>query len=267
MNTLSKMHKFFAQLIWNKLSAQFQKTICRLWVIPFQLSLSRFFIPLFCKRYKLTSTKLEKFIPLSREKSYLSFQDFFARRLASPLKVDSHAIWPCQGHVCEHGQVANLNHVTVKGQKKTVHGIFNKRQDEIPNDYFFVNIFLHNHHYHHLHMPKNARITHIEHISGQLNFLRPWLYSPSQISEPSLVNERVVIECEDSSLRKFYVCLVGGMGVGTIKLLEKVSIGAQLEVGDELGYFLLGSTCCLLLPWAISGLEYLKSVNAGQALE
>ena len=267
MKLSTLLNKHFARLVWNPLPGAFQREISHLLSPLYQSSFSRYFIKSFCGRYRLASGELDRYLPASLNADYQSFQDFFTRRLAVPLKVDSDAAWPCQGYVCDYGRVGDLAPVEVKGQVLPIRYIFNRDETAIPDDYFFTNIFMHNHNYHRFHAPINGRVKKIEHLPGQLVFLRPWLYRRSRVSEPSFRNERVVIEIEcERTGKPWFISFVGGMGVGKIRLADSVEIGSRVEVGQEIGLFLLGSTCCMAIPNVIGGLEYLQQVDVGHSL-
>jgi phosphatidylserine decarboxylase len=197
---------------------------------------------------------------------YSSFQDFFTRKLLVPIPKGKFEIWPCQGAVCDFGIIKNLDSTKIKGENKIVPIIFGSSSKEIPENYFFINIFLHNYNYHRFHSPINGTVKKIEYIKGKLNFLRPWLYSRKHISEPAFKNERYILVLEDDQTRSWFLTFVGGMGVGKIKLNPLVLIGNKINIGDEIGVFLLGSTCCMAIPTEINGLHYLKKVDAGQNL-
>lgn len=262
------MNKYFARGVWNPLPGVLQREISHLIAPLYHTKVSRHFVDWFCHRYKIEESELNRYRPASAQANYLTFQDFFTRKLARPLEVENqNAVWPCQGYVCDYGFVGQLENIDVKGQSLPVRKIFNRADAEIPSDYFFVNIFLHNHNYHRFHAPISGRIKKIERLAGQLVFLRPWLYRRNQVSEPSFRNERVVVEIECQITNKsWFLSFVGGMGVGKIKLSDGVEVGTTIQIGQEIGMFLLGSTCCIAMPKSVENLEYLKLVDVGQSI-
>lgn len=106
----------------------------------------------------------------------------------------------------------------------------------------------------------------IKTLKGNLNFLRPWLYPRERVSEPAFKNERVIIEIEDKKGQSWWLALVGGMGVGTIQLASMMQTGTFVLEGDVIGGFLLGSTCCLIVPFEVLNLKYLQAVDIGESL-
>jgi phosphatidylserine decarboxylase len=261
------LNKHFARIFWNPLPGAFQREISYRIAPLYHLAFSRHFIKFFCGRYRMAGPELDRYLPASLSENYQSFQDFFTRRLAHPLRVESDVVWPCQGYVCDYGRVGDLPPVEVKGQLLPIRFIFNRNEAELPDDYYFANVFLHNHNYHRFHAPISGVIKKIEHLPGQLVFLRPWLYRRSKVSEPSFRNERLVIELEcETTGRSWFLSFVGGMGVGQIKMTDGLGVGSSVKIGQEIGLFLLGSTCCMAIPRAIGNLPYLQPVDVGQSL-
>jgi phosphatidylserine decarboxylase len=208
---------------------------------------------------------LSDFVSDSEDGQYSSFQDFFTRKLVSKVNPKFSAIWPCEGYVCEQGKVSELPVVTVKGQSRNLKEIFGAGQNQIPGDFYYTNIFLHNHNYHRIHAPVEGTVTRIERVPGELSILRPWVYSFNEVSKPALRNERVNIDILDQEGRPWFLSIVGGMGVGTIKLMDIV-LGSKVRAGDEIALFLLGSTCCMVSPVKPSDKNYLEIVRVGQSL-
>lgn len=209
---------------------------------------------------------MSRYRPATGAVTYRSFQEFFTRTLhKQPVSQALHQ-WPVQGFVCDFGLVEKMALVRVKRQTHSVRKIFGELGRKIPGQHFFVNIFLHNHNYHRFHSPVSGTIAQVRMIPGKLTFLRPWLYPRAQASEPSFHNERVVLEIEDSFGQSWFLAFVGGMGVGQIELSHSIEVGAQVEVGQEIGLFLLGSTCCMAIPIEPIGLSFMKPVDVGEAI-
>lgn len=266
MKLSTQVHKYFATNFWNLLPSVLQKLISDFCALIYSLSISKFFINAFARRYKMDQHELSKYTSGSGLKEYGSFQDFFTRKLVTPLNTDHNSIFPCEGQICESGKVSELHQVKVKGQKQSVRNIFGNLGEKIPDTHFFINLFLHNHNYHRFHAPVSGVIKSMQYIPGQLNFLRPWLYPRTQVSEPALVNERVVLEIEDSNQQSWFLTFVGGMCVGKIKLHEQINLGYTLSCGEEIGLFLLGSTCCIAAPVESKQIKFLAKVKVGDPI-
>ncbi len=267
MKLATAANKYFATTVWNRLPAPAQKQLSLIWSKIYRWKISAWFIAPFCHRYDLDQLQMNLYKPASGGEHYLSFQDFFTRKLKNTSYYSRDAvIAPCQGFVCENGLVSELSEVVVKGRKFTIKNIFDDASNKIKDTYTFVNIFLHNHNYHRFHSPVSGTIQSVRNISGHLNFLRPWFYDRKSVSAPSFVNERYVLEIVDTKNRSWFLSFVGGMGVGNIKLTDGLGIGSTVRCGDELGYFLLGSTCCIAAPIDLKKFSYLQKIEVGETL-
>ncbi len=245
-----------------------QILISKIFSVFFRLSVSKFIIPIYCKMYGLNDDYLAQFQSAqttTKEKGYLSFSDFFKRRYRTALIVAGALIWPCEGYVCDWGLVEDIEISDLKGDIVDVDEIFKTDRKSMKHHYF-VNVFLHNHNYHRVHAPTDGVIRSIKTVSGGLSFLRPWLYEKESRSYPAHHNERTVFEIEDMNQKTWWVTLVGGFGVGTIKMTRETYVGALLAVGQEIAWFELGSTVCIASPYAIPVERYLQGVSAGQIL-
>lgn len=262
---------FFSQLwsqLWNALPSFVQIFASKVYSRLYRTSFSRFFIRPFCWMHSLTPDYLSQFVsPLTQSSEYLTFQDFFTRKLKKPLVPKAELIWPCEGYICEQGPVSALSLVNIKGEWRDLRVIFGKVRTAIPDFYYFTNIFLHNQNYHRIHSPVSGTLERIERVPGALAILRPWFYPKTEISRPALTNERVNLDIRDVWGRIWHMSIVGGMAVGTIEILEKCQLKGFIEAGDELALFHLGSTCCLAAPVQLKKKGYLCQVEAGEKLD
>lgn len=239
--------------------------ISKIFSVFFRLPISRVIIPAYCKIYGLNESYLSQFTSTRQTEGYFSFSDFFKRRYRTALIVTGALIWPCEGYVCDWGLMDDIQIADLKGDIVDVDEIFQTDHKNIKNHYF-VNVFLHNHNYHRVHSPTDGVIKSIKTVPGGLSFLRPWLYEKESRSYPAYHNERTVFEIEDLNQKIWWVTLVGGFGVVTIKLTQEARVGARLNVGQEMAWFELGSTVCVASPYSIPISHYLQSVHAGQVL-
>ncbi|MGI9550929.1 MAG: phosphatidylserine decarboxylase, partial [Aurantibacter sp.] len=192
---------------------------------------------------------LENFKPPHGKKDYESFQDFFIREFKSLPKNPELSVWPCEGLLCETEKVERLSTSMVKCDERKIAVIFGVADDEIPKNYSYTNVFLHNKNYHRIHAPIAGKITRIQHIPGDLVVLRPWIYKQNP-SIPAFRNERFNIDITGKDGRVWYLSIVGGPAVGTIELPKNISKGAKVDKLQELALFYLGSTCCMATPRA-----------------
>lgn len=258
------IQKLIFSYFWNSTPRTIQFIFSKLFSSFLKTSHSIRFINPFCDRYRITPKDLEKYEPASGLSKYQSFQDFFSRRLQIIPSVEHKVIWPCEGFVCDHLKFENNNSESstlVKGQKIKLKEIFKIEPNVKMNDYHFLNIFLHNHNYHRFHMPTSCRIEEIKHIPGKLQILRPWFYKKTQVSEPSFLNERIILKLRDIENKIWYMAFVAGMGVGHIRLHDRCKIGEFFSVGEEVGMFLLGSTCCLAIPNEVMPIQFMSTIK------
>ncbi|MGZ3692134.1 MAG: phosphatidylserine decarboxylase, partial [Pseudobdellovibrio sp.] len=206
--------KFFATLFWQYTPGYFQRLFSSLFSKFFFHQVSRIIIVPYCFLFGLTNDYIDQFESETGKVGYHSYSDFFKRKYKTPPPLEAEQVWPCEGYICDWGRFSEKNDSLVKGQKIDLNQIFNSPA-ETTQDYFFTNVFLHNHNYHRVHSPVSGEIKKISVIPGDLIFLRPWFYKRDDVSYPAFRNERVVFEIVDENNKSWFVALVGGFGVGT----------------------------------------------------
>ena len=259
------MLKLFANFFWTYLPGPWQKNISYGFSRFLNLKISRLLITPSCFIFNMDTDYLNQFVPETGKNYYNSYSDFFRRKYKMTPTIESPAVWPCEGYVCDWGQFSEKKESSVKGQILSLSRIF-LPEWKISPSYSFLNIFLHNHNYHRIHAPVGATVKNIIHIPGDLVFLRPWFYKREDVSYPAFRNERVTIELEDVRKKSWFVTLVGGFGVGSIELLQGLEVGRNLNAGDEMAYFKLGSTICIASPYSLHLSQYLQKVFVGQKM-
>ncbi len=247
MINYSPVYRYISLNLWGNLPSQLQRSISRIYSNLYNKSFSKYIIKPYCRLNYSDPSYLDQFRSASGSDHYSSFQDFFTRVYKELPDFQSEYIWPCEGLICDYGEINRLSAINVKGDIRTVRTIFGKMGSEIPADYFFSNVFLHNNNYHRIHSPVEAEVIETETIKGDLVLLRPWVYK-NDPSLPALRNERINIKLRDTYDRYWYLSIVGGPAVGSIVLEESTRPGSRLFLGQEIGKFLLGSTCCLVSP-------------------
>lgn len=255
---------FISIYMWGKLPGRAQRKVSSIYADVYNKPWSRHLIKPYCKAHYKDPQYIDKFIPASGADSYKSFQDFFTRLWKIPPVIESKSVWACEGLLCEYGKLDELSLVKVKGQTRHLRTIFGDAGKEIPNDYFFYNVFLHNNNYHRIHAPVNGTISRIEHIPGDLVLLRPWAYKNPSL--PALRNERINVDIMDEQGRTWYLSIVGGPGVGAIVLGSETTIGSSVGIGAEIATFLLGSTCCIASPQELNTNKVGDQVYMGNPL-
>ena len=242
----SRVFRFVSINMWGVLPAITQRGISRVYANFYNKKWSRHIIAPYCKMHYDDPEYLKLFKPASGADTYQSFQDFFTRVYKELPKMTSEFVWACEGLFCDYGRVKDLREIKIKGQKKHLRTVFGEASDEIPDEYYFSNIFLHNNNYHRIHTPIDGTISRIEHIPGELVLLRPWAYKDPSL--PALRNERVNVDITDKAGRKWYLSIVGGPAVASIVMASGMKVGTTVSMGQEIGTFLLGSTFCLASP-------------------
>lgn len=237
---------FISVHVWGALKGSFHIAISSALASWSQLKWSRFFIGPYCWFEYGNFYHYRKFKPGSGGERFQSFQDFFTRDMELPLQPLTPVAWPCEGLLCESGPVNQMGPVKIKGDHRDINIIFGKEQNPLPKNYHYTNVYLHNNNYHHIHAPVDGTIHHFERIPGKLLFLRPWAYKNPSI--PALSNERVNVDIKDNKGRLWYLSIVGGPMVATIKLGELFKIGSPVKVGQKIASFQMGSTCCMASP-------------------
>lgn len=256
---------FISIYIWGVMPGRTQRWISRVYADVYNKNWSKKLIKPYCKAHYNDPNYLEQFIPASGAESYKNFQDFFTRLWKTPPSIQSQYVWACEGLLCEYGKIDELSLVRVKGQTRHLRTIFGAAGEEIPEDYYFSNVFLHNNNYHRIHAPINGTIKRIEHIPGDLVLLRPWAYKNPSL--PALRNERINVDIEDEQGRTWYLSIVGGPGVGAIVLGGETTIGSEVGIGNEIATFLLGSTCCIATPEPITKNKIGDQVYMGDPIQ
>lgn len=244
---LLTFYRFVSLNIWGNIPSRLQRSISKLYASIYNKPFTKYIIKPYSKFNYQDSDYLAQFRSASGNDSYRSFQDFFTRVYKQKPVITSNYIWPCEGLLCDYGRVGDLSEINVKGDMKSVRSIFEKDVIDLPDSYFFSNIFLHNNNYHRIHTPISGVIREISLVKGDLVLLRPWVYKHDP-SHPAMRNERVNVTIEDELGRNWYLSIVGGPAVGTIEMHHAASAGSLITIGDEIGKFLLGSTCCIAGP-------------------
>ncbi|WP_353779496.1 phosphatidylserine decarboxylase [Winogradskyella sp. 3972H.M.0a.05] len=255
-------YKYLSVKIWGNIPSPIQRKLSKIYTKIYDTPLSKQFIKPYCKFHYNDPNYLDQFKPPNGKTRYESFQDFFIRQLKEVPLTRSFSVWPCEGLLCDLEKVKDIKDISVKGDISTVYNIFGLKEGDIPEDYTFSNVFLHNKNYHRIHTPITGTISRIQHIKGDLVVLRPWIYKHNP-SLPAFRNERVNIDIVDGLGRTWYLSVVGGPAVGTIELPEKVAVGNTIEKLDELALFYLGSTCCMAAPIAPKHNEKNSLVEVG----
>ncbi|WP_190808658.1 phosphatidylserine decarboxylase [Flagellimonas sp. S3867] len=243
----AKLYKFLSVDLWGNIPSNLQRAISAWYSSFYNKPISKSIIEPYVRLNYSDKNYLEKFKPPHGKNDFECFQDFFIREFKTLPKIDSPYVWPCEGLLCDEDHIDNLRLVSIKSDIRTVAAVFGVDDKQIPKDYTFTNVFLHNKNYHRIHAPIDGTITRIQHVPGDLVVLRPWIYKENP-SLPAFRNERYNIDIVDGNGKTWYLSIVGGPAVGTIKLAKGISEGNKVVKLQELSLFYLGSTCCMAAP-------------------
>lgn len=198
---------------------------------------------------------------------YPSMASFFARRLrpgARPAEGDEDAVVsPCDGRVASIGPVSAGSLVQAKGRRYRLDALLADRELAGRLDGGEqVTLYLSPADYHRVHAPTAGKLVRYSYVPGVLLPVGP-LFA-ERVDQLFARNERIVLELETKG-GPVAMVLVGALGVGNMKLsnpeLETRRLRRQrlartvtlerpveLERGQELGAFHLGSTVVLVFP-------------------
>ena len=219
---------------------------------------------------------------------YETFNDFFTRELkdgARPIDPDPRSfVSPSDGTISQCGRITNNLILQAKGHHYSIRSLLADDEDSAAFlNGFFHTIYLSPRDYHRVHMPFGGKLQRMIHVPGRLFSVAP--YTVRQVPELFARNERVV-SLFDTSHGPMALVLVGAMLVSSMETVwsgvvtpprgRKIARGdwsrrdIQLEKGQEMGRFNMGSTVILLLPpGAVSNLENLgpeDTVRMGEKL-
>jgi len=199
-------------------------------------------------------------------KSYVSLNKLFIRALESNRNIendDKAFISPCDSLVMECGQLLEYQLMQIKGMSYHV-GEFLGDEIEFSNikkveNGEYINLYLSPKDYHRYHAPLDMKISRIVHIPGKLYPVnKPALKNKKNLF---IENERVVLQCHSTYDKLFYLVMVGALNVGQIVINAQLNLHTNANVkqptvydyedlnikkGDELGYFMMGSTVIVL---------------------
>ncbi len=219
---------------------------------------------------------------------YDSFNQFFTRALAEGVRplAESALISPVDGEVSQIGAIEQGQLLQVKGHSFDLRALLggDRAMTETFQDGLFCTIYLSPRDYHRIHMPIAGTLQRMLYLPGKL-------FSVNQRTArtvPNLFarNERVIC-LFDTEIGPVAVILVGAIFVGSMETTWEGQItppyvshlrhwmyepeqAPQLQQGEELGRFNMGSTVLVLcqaeqVQW-LKDLQASSTVQMGQAL-
>lgn len=235
----------------------------------------RAFIRSFAKAYDISLEDYER----QSLNAYESFNDFFTRELKDDARaIDTTAqgiISPADGLISQLGQIQDHKLLQAKGRHYDIGQLLANNED---GNYFadgsFATVYLAPSNYHRVHMPFAGTLTKTRYVPGTLFSVN----TTTAANVPDLFarNERLVC-LFDTEYGKAAVVLVGAMivaGIETVATgkitrtddIQEAEHDMNLEKGDELGRFYLGSTAIVVLPKAAKA-DWQDNIMANTAVQ
>ena len=198
--------------------------------------------------------------------SYKSLNALFTRHLREERKFSLDAedfISPCDSLISETGTITNDYALQIKGMRykcaEFIGSEFSDEEKAIVENGVFINHYLSPKDYHRYHIPTNLKVLKAVHVPGK--FYPVNMPSLKKRLNLFIENERVVILCEATNGKRFYMVLVSALNVGVMQVSFEPRIQTNasattpqtytfenmyLNKGDDFGCFEMGSTIIIL---------------------
>lgn len=211
----------------------------------------------FAKAYNLNMDEAEHPIEY-----YESVGALFTRKLKAGVRpIEAGIVHPCDGVVTQAGRIDSGKLIQAKGKMYGVAELLRSPQwaAKFQNG-TFVTYYLCPTDYHRVHSPMSGKVTWSTHIPGELWPVNNW--SVEAIAELFTVNERVGFTIEGEKTAALVMIAATNVGNITVSFDPRVRTNAReaeraprersydpaidLQAGDEVGIFHLGSTVVML---------------------
>jgi phosphatidylserine decarboxylase len=213
--------------------------------------------------------------------AYPDFNSFFTRALRDGVRSQPESpnaiACPVDGTISELGTISGERLLQAKGRHYSLVDLLggNREQADVFRDGLFCTLYLSPRDYHRIHMPVDGRLRETAYIPGRLFSVAP--HTTRAISGLFTRNERLVAGFEGDA-GPVAVVLVGAIFVACMetvwsgvaapegrRIVQRQFDGSspvELQRGEELGRFNMGSTVILLFPPGCA--EWLPELHAGQ---
>ena len=198
--------------------------------------------------------------------TYHSLNALFTRRLREDRKYSLDGkdfISPCDSLISECGVMKDDYALQIKGMRyrsdELLGSSFSDEEKSVVHDGTFINFYLSPKDYHRYHMPTNLKVLKAVHIPGK--FYPVNMPSLKKRLNLFIENERVVIMCETTEKKRFFMVLVSALNVGVMQvsfepLIQTNAIATSpqsynfenlhMNKGDDFGCFEMGSTIVII---------------------
>jgi len=198
--------------------------------------------------------------------TYKSLNALFTRHLVKKREFSLDAedfISPCDSLISETGTITEDYALQIKGMRYKcadfIGSEFSDEEKAIVSDGVFINHYLSPKDYHRYHIPTNLKVLKAVHVPGK--FYPVNMPSLKKRLNLFIENERVVILCEATNGKRFYMVLVSALNVGVMQVAfePRIQTNAEatrpqtytfenlfLDKGEDFGCFEMGSTIIIL---------------------
>jgi phosphatidylserine decarboxylase len=198
--------------------------------------------------------------------AYPTLNRLFTRALKAPRPFDADEktlISPCDAMITAAGKLEGNIGLQIKGMHYTIDELLEKTSEEAIlalHHGEYLNFYLSPRDYHRYHAPLDMTIERAVHVPGKLYPVNErYLNKQTNLF---VENERVILQCTDKTMRRFFLVFVGALNVGRIVLDAIPGLCTNkpgetvvydladipVKKGDELGRFEMGSTIVALFP-------------------
>lgn len=217
-----------------------RKFLSALYGFLMNTSYSKKFIADFIKSNRIDMSEAQK-----RQAEYLSFNDFFYRKLKEgSRKPEEGVISPADGKILAFSDISDVHEFFIKGRKFTLAEFF--RNDEIVCRYqngSMAIIRLAPADYHRFHFPVSGKVTKSTKIKGSYLSVSPLAMQKSL--EIFLENKREYCSIFSKKYGEVVYAEIGATMVGSI--IQTYTPESIVKKGAEKGYFAFGGSSLLLL--------------------
>jgi phosphatidylserine decarboxylase len=198
------------------------------------------------------------------EKGFRTFDQFFTRQLKPGARIIdpeiNTIISPVDARIDQFGMINRNKLIQAKGIEYTINDLIPSAASEKFVNGSYITLYLSPADYHRIHSPLSGKIYGSYHIPGKLFPVQEFI--TANVKKLFSVNERIITYIH-SNTGSVAVCMVGAMNVGRISLSYSDAVSNKfirsrkeifytddkqpdLNKGDELGTFHLGSTVIIL---------------------
>ena len=260
---------FFQFLMPQHLLSRLMFRFARIEIVWIKNVFTRWFI----KKYQVNLDEAES----ADVEDYLSFNEFFTRGLKPKSRPISSSlvVSPVDGTVSQSGYIKDSQIIQAKGHYFEVSQLLAGESVSKLDNGQFSTIYLSPKDYHRVHMPFDAKLISMRYIPGNLFSVNQ--RTVNKVKGIFARNERIVCHF-DASFGEAVFVLVGAIFVGSmqtswqgqitppygkyVKAYDYTDKEFELNKGDELARFNMGSTVIILLPEKAPELK----IHSGQVL-